>query len=174
MRIRRLCLAMLMVLLAVVLTYALAWYRAYRLTEHFLQEATSSYRAGRYLEALLGHESFDERRKRYVYRGGYIQMEAIWADPFAWPRYSGLKEVRSRILETINQLSVAEAEGFIQTYSGKGGPYLGRVFLRLAQLYMERGEVQSARELLEQMPELFSQEAEVLEEARRLLEQMGP
>ncbi|RTH37802.1 hypothetical protein CSW37_05905 [Thermus scotoductus] len=72
---------MLTVLLGVSLTYTLAWYRAYRLTERFLQEATASFRAGRHLEALLGYETFDERRRRYVYHGGYIQIEAIWADP---------------------------------------------------------------------------------------------
>lgn len=170
---RRLYLYLLIALLGVALTYTLAWYRASRLTERFLQEAASSYQAGRYLEALLGYETFDERRQRYVYHGGYIQIEAIWADPFAWPRHPGLEKVRLRILDTINQLSLAEAERFIQSHSGKGGPYLGWVFLRLARLYEEKGEVQSARELLEEVPELFSHEPEVIEEAKRLLERMG-
>jgi tetratricopeptide (TPR) repeat protein len=173
-RTRRLWLYLLITLLGVSLTYALAWYRASRLTERFLQEAAASYQAGRYLEALLGYETFDKRRRRYVYHGGYIQIEAIWADPFAWPRHPGLKEVRSRIVESINRLSLEEAEEFVRSYSGKVGPYLGWVFLRLARLYGERGEVHSARELLEEVPELFPHELEVIEEAKRLLERIGP
>ncbi|WP_126208819.1 hypothetical protein [Thermus scotoductus] len=108
-----------------------------------------------------------------VHRRLHINLDTT-ADPFAWPRYPGLEEVRSHILETINQLSLEEAEEFVRSYSGKGGRYLGRVLLRLAQLYVEKGEVQAAQELLEEVVGLSPNEPEVVEEAERLLKRIGP
>jgi hypothetical protein len=70
----------------VAITYALAWYRASSLAQGYLRDADASYDAGKYLNALVGYEDFDQARNTYVTHGGYLQVEKIWADSYAWPR----------------------------------------------------------------------------------------
>src|SRR5262245_466480 len=52
-------------------TYALAWWRASRLTATFMADANTSYNAGNYIESLTGYEEFDPATNRYVAHGGY-------------------------------------------------------------------------------------------------------
>ena len=71
--------------MVLVLSYALAWFSAYRLSQGYLHDADASYDRGDYLNALVGYKEYDQAQKRYVDRGGYMDVEHIWADQYALP-----------------------------------------------------------------------------------------
>jgi tetratricopeptide (TPR) repeat protein len=148
-------------------TYVLAWHRANSLSTQYLQDANASYQAGNYLEALMGYEKFDPEQNKYVVRGGYIQVEKIWASPYAWPKPANVAHAGTSIDELINQrLALAEAEQFIQMNIGKSNPYFGAVYLRLGELYEQAGDLAAARDVYESMEELFSNQPELIDRAQ--------
>lgn len=147
-------------------TYAFAWFRAYRLTVRFMDNATESFAAEEYLEALTGFETFDEAENRYVYRGGYGQVARIWSDPYAWPRPAELVEAEARTEEIINErLTLDDAEAFIEENAGQGSPYLGRIYLRTGELYEAEGDADDAADVFEEVAELFPNDAELIRQA---------
>src|SRR3954466_10476098 len=131
---RRIAIVVGIIVLLIAATYAVAWYRASSLAQGYLRDADASYAAGKYLEALVGYEDFDSARNVYVTHGGYMQVEKIWADPYSWPRPTGVVRAQTRIDEIINQkITIPEAENFIQANTGKSNPYFGIIYLRLGE-----------------------------------------
>lgn len=161
------------VLLLATGTYAFAWYRAYRLTTTFMQNAAESFAAEEYLNALTGYEEFDEAENRYVYRGGYGQVALIWADPYAWPRPAALAEARARTEEIIQQrLTLDDAEAFIEENIGQNNPYLGPIYLRTGELYEEEGDADDAMDVYEEVIDGFPSDAALVERATAHVERL--
>ena len=165
------------VLLGIVLltagTYTFAWYRAYRLSMRFMDNAAESFQAGEYLNALTGYDEFDEAADRYVYRGGYGQVALIWADPYAWPRPAALAEARARTDEIIQQrLTIDDAEAYIEENVGQRSPYLGRIYLRTGELYEEEGDADDAADVYEEVIDAFPGDAALVERATAHLERL--
>ncbi|MDQ3459562.1 MAG: hypothetical protein M3498_09735, partial [Deinococcota bacterium] len=154
------------VLILVAATYALAWYRAYVLSTEFMASAEVSFAAGDYLLALSGFEEFDERSGRYVFRGGYAQVLRVWNNPYAWPVPESVARASARVDEIIEErLGLADAERFVQVNIGRGNPYLGRIYLRLGELYEAEGDLRGAEEVYEEVLELFGRDAALAERA---------
>jgi tetratricopeptide (TPR) repeat protein len=154
------------VLILIASTYALAWYRAYALSTEFMASAEVSFAAGDYLLALSGFEEFDERSGRYIFRGGYGQVLRVWNNPYAWPIPEEVVRARARIDELIEErLSLTEAERFVQVNIGRSNPYLGRIYLRVGELYEEEGDLRTAEEVYEEVLELFGRDAALAERA---------
>ena len=165
------------VLLGIVLltagTYAFAWYRAYRLSMRFMDNAAESFQAGEYLNALTGFDEFDEAANRYVYRGGYGQVALIWADPYAWPRPAALAEARTRTDEIIGErLTLDDTEAFIEENIGQRNPYLGRIYLRTGELYEEEGDADDAADVYEEVIDAFPGDAALNERATAHLKRL--
>jgi tetratricopeptide (TPR) repeat protein len=149
-----------------VLTYIGAWYSAYHLTESYLASADAKYDEGEYLDALLGYEEFDRGQNRYVDFGGYMQIRRIWSDPYAQPVPAGVARANERINQIINeQLTIEDAEAFVQENVGQSNPYLGMIYLRLGELYEADGELRDAEDIYEDVPDSFPNEAELIERA---------
>jgi len=147
-------------------TYLLAWYEASSLARTYLGDADASYDAGKYLDALVGYEEFDPARNAYVAHGGYLQVERIWADEYAWPRPAGVERAQARIDEIINErMSVQEAEQFIQANTGKQNPYFGVIYLRLGELYEQEGDLVAAKDIYSSIAELFPGEDDLIARA---------
>ena len=147
-------------------TYFLAWWDSRRLTARYMADADASFEAGNYLEALAGHEVFDEAANKYVRRGGYGDVERIWRDPRARPVPAMAAQAAARIDEIINtRLTIAEAEQFVQENIGRTNPYMGIVYLRLGELYEADGDLRSAKDIYSEFGDLFPGEAELIERA---------
>ncbi len=100
-------------------TYALAWFSAYRLSLTYLNDANASFEAGNYLDALVGHKDFDRATGKYISYGGYMQIERIWADPYALPAPPEVVQARARIDEIVYGLLTREdAERFVRETPG--------------------------------------------------------
>lgn len=154
-------------------TYAFAWYRAYRLTETFMQNAAESFAAEEYLNALTGYEVFDEADNRYVYRGGYGQVALIWSDPYAWPRPAALAGAQARTEEIIGQrLTLEDAEAFVEENIGQSNPYLGPIYLRVGELYEEEGDADDAADVYEDVVDSFPNDAALVARAMEHLERL--
>src|SRR5689334_21520610 len=67
----------LVVLLIFIGAYALAWTNAKQLTERFVRDADASYNAGKFTDALVGYQQFDQQTNQYVNYGGYLAVEKI-------------------------------------------------------------------------------------------------
>lgn len=139
------------VVLAVVVlfagNYACAWFNSYNLSRTYYRQAEVSYRAGRYIEALMGYKDYDEARGRRVFVGGYAQVVNIWEHPWALPRPAVYEEARAKVGEIIHQKFAREdAQLFLDRYLGRENPYLGEVMLRMAELCEEEGDEESALE----------------------------
>lgn len=161
----------LVVLLLFTITYLVAWLRARSLTQEYLGYAGQRYQQGKYLEALVGYQEFDEQRQRYISRGGYFQVQRIWANRYAWPKPPGVTAADERIDEIINQkITIEDAEQFIQASSGRGNPYLGIIYLRLGELYEQEGSTRDARDIYESIAELFPNEPQLIERAQQHLQ----
>jgi tetratricopeptide (TPR) repeat protein len=165
-------LALVVVLFAI--TYALAWWRAARLTTTFMADADASYSAGNYIQALTGYEEFDPASNRYVTHGGYMKAAQIWADTRAWPQPESVARAQARINEVLDQrLTIEQAEGFIQANVGKQNPYMGTIYLRLGELYEQDGDRQSAQQIYSEIEELFPGETALIARAKENLARLN-
>jgi tetratricopeptide (TPR) repeat protein len=171
---RRILLVLLGVLLLFVATYLLAWWDASRLTRRYMADAEASAAAGNYLEALSGYQEFDEARNEYIQRGGYIQVERIWQHRNAWPVSASYAEARTRIDEIINNdLTLEQAEQFVQQNIGRANPYLGPIYLRLGELYEADGDLRSARDVYTDVADLFANQPALADRAQAHLDRLG-
>ncbi len=154
-------------------SYLLAWGDAYRLSAAYLKDADTSFQDGRYLDALMGYQEFSQARGRYVQRGGYIQVERIWANRYAWPRPDAVQRAKERIQEILEQrLTIAEAEQFVQENIGRKNPYMGIIYLRLGELYEAEGRLRDAEDIYTSIPSLFPSDEALIERARVNLEKL--
>jgi tetratricopeptide (TPR) repeat protein len=155
-------------------TFALAWWDGARLSASYMVDADRAYEAGEFLTALTGAEEFDATTNKYVTRGGYLLALRVWDHPFAWPRPAAVARAEQRIDEILQErLTIEDAEAYVQANVGKPNPYLGMVYLRLGELYEKEGDVRSAADIYEEVPELFPNNPELVERARANLERVG-
>jgi len=154
-------------------TYLFAWWDAYRLSSQYVDDADRSYDEGRYLDALVGYETFDEEEGEYVTRGGYLKIDRIWADRYARPVPDHVRHAQERIDDIINnRLTIEDAERFVQQNIGRNNPALGIIYLRLGEMYEEAGELRDAQDIYESIPDLFPSDDELKERARADLERL--
>jgi tetratricopeptide (TPR) repeat protein len=154
-------------------TYVFGWIQALRLANNYYQDAEAAYTQGDYLNALTGYKEFDAARNKYVQRGGYMQVERIWDNPYALPRPAVYEYARMRIQEIIQQrLTIPMAEGFIQANIGKVTPYLGIVYLRLGELYEQEGDVTAAKDVYQTIIESFPSQPDITAQAQAHLDKL--
>lgn len=155
------------------LTYILAWWDAYRLSSTYMHDADASYADGRYLDALLGYEEYDDAEQRYVEHGGYTHVQRIWANEYAFPVPGEAERAREAADEIIyERLTIEEAEQFVQENTGRSNPYLGLIYLRLGELYEADGQIRDAEDIYESMPDLFPQDEALIERAGQDLDHL--
>ena len=160
-------------ILVFVFTYVLAWWDAYRLSSTYMEDANASYADGRYLDALLGYETYDDAKGQYVQHGGYTYVQRIWSNDRAFPVPDDAERAQKAIDEIVyDRLSIDEAEQFVQENIGRSNPYLSMIYLRLGELYEEDGQFRDAEDIYESIPDLFPQEAALIERARQDLERL--
>ena len=167
----------LMILLAVVLlfaaTYAFAWTQANALSSRYLRDADQSYQKGDYLKALVGYQDFSPASNRYVTHGGYLQVERIWNGRYAWPMPAGVQRAPERANEIINQkLTIDQAVRFIQENTGKPNPYFGVIYLRLGELYQQKGDNADARDVYQTVIQSFKDQPDLIKQAQDRLTQL--
>jgi tetratricopeptide (TPR) repeat protein len=154
--------------------YLVAWFQSQHLSNQYFQDAESAYSRGEFLEALTGYEEYDEQQGEYIQRGGYQQVERIWAHPYAWPRPVAYMRARERIQEIIDQrLTIPMAEAFVQANIGKKTPYLGIIYLRLGELYEESGDSRSAIDIYREVLDFFPGQANLVSRANDHLARLG-
>jgi len=155
------------ILVAIAATYTYAWYNANTLSAQYLSDADASYQAGKYLDALVGSESFDKARNSYVTKGGYLQVEKIWSDSYSWPRSADYDKAKARTDEIINQrITLDQAEQFVEANTGKKNPYFGVIYLRLGELYEKDGDKKDAQDIYSSIPDLFAGESDLIAQAK--------
>lgn len=171
---KQLLLGGLIVLLIFLVTYAFAWYNAYRLTERFIRDADASYQAGNYLDALVGYQKFDTQANKYINYGGYLAVEKIWSNRFSWPVPAPVLLARQRSQDIVNKnMTVEQAEKYIQANTGRpGAPYFGEIYLRLGELYEQNGDIKDARDIYESIPDLFSNRPDLIKRAKENLDRL--
>ncbi len=147
--------------------YALAWFNSYNLSGTYYRQAGVSYQAGKYVEALMGYKDYDEASGRHVFVGGYAQVVNIWEHSWALPRPAIYAEAKAKVREIIHQKFTREdAQLFLDRYLGRENPYLGEVVLRMAELYLEEGDKESALETYRLIIDSFSTDPDLVEKAR--------
>jgi tetratricopeptide (TPR) repeat protein len=170
---RRVLLIALLIILVFAATYAVAWFNSYRLSARFISEAEASYSAGEYLNALVGYQEFNPQTNRYTTRGGYVKVEKIWSGTYSWPVPSPVQQARQRIDEIIRQrLTIPDAEEYIRANTGRPAPYFGEIYLRLGELYEGEGDLKSAIEIYESIPDLFKDRPDLIDQAKAHLDRL--
>jgi tetratricopeptide (TPR) repeat protein len=170
---RRVILLLAVLIGLLVFSYALAWFSAYRLSQGYLLDADASYNQGNYLDALVGYKEYDQAQKRYVDRGGYMDVEHIWADQYALPVPPDVVRARQRIEEIVNvRLTIKDAEAFVQANIGRSNPYLGLIYLRLGELYEADGRTADAKDIYSSFADLFPDDAELDARAQQNLQRL--
>ena len=168
--------ALLVVLLAVLIfavTYAFAWLNASRLSARFIRDADVAYDQGEYLESLVGAERFDPQLNEYVKQGGYLDVEKIWSSSYSWPAPPELEQASQRTQEIVDQrLTIEMAEEYIRANTGRPAPYFAEIYLRLGELYEQDGDLRSAQDIYESIPELFPNRPDLIEKAQAHLERL--
>ncbi|MBX3015282.1 MAG: hypothetical protein KF832_27430 [Caldilineaceae bacterium] len=169
--VRRVFWISLAVILLFAATYLFAWFNAYQLSNRFVDEAATSFAAGKYLDALVGYREFDATQNRYVTRGGYVAIERMWSAPYSWPVPTMVGIAKARSQEIITQhLTVTDAEQYIQANTGRpGAPYFGEIYLRLGELYEAEDAVRDAEDIYTSLPTLFPHRPDLIEQANQHL-----
>lgn len=161
------------VVLIFLLTYAFAWLNAYRLSARFMEDAHDSFDREVYLEALVGGDEVDPQSNRNVKKGGYLNVEKIWSSAYSWPEPAIAERARERSQEVIyERLTIEMAERYIRANTGRPAPYFAEIYLRLEELYEQDGDLVSAQEVYESMPDLFPRRTDLIEQADEHLERL--
>jgi hypothetical protein len=161
------------VVLIFLLTYAFAWLNAYRLSDRFMADADDSLEREVYLEALVGGDEFDPQTNRNVKKGGYLSVEKIWSSAYSWPEPAIVERARERSQEVIyERLTIEMAERYIRANTGRPAPYFAEIYLRLGELYEQDGDLVSAQEIYESIPDLFPRRTDLIEQAEEHLERL--
>lgn len=161
------------VVIIFLLAYLLAWWSAYRLTQGYMDDADASYEEGRYLDALVGYEKYSPSKREYIEYGGYMQVQRIWSNDYAWPKPDAPAQAKQRVDEIIQQrLTLEDAELFVQENIGRSNPYMGMIYLRLGELYEADGRLRDAEDIYASIPDLFPNDADLIERARVDLENL--
>ncbi len=170
---RRAIIVFVALIVVLVASYALAWFSAYQLSQGYLLDAGANYDRGDYLNALVGYKEYDDTLKRYVDRGGYMDVEHIWADQYALPVPPNVMQARQRIDEIVNQrLTIDDAETFVQANIGRSNPYLALIYLRLGELYEAAGRSADAKDIYSSFADLFPNEAALSARAQQNLQRL--
>ena len=170
---RRALLVAFLAVLIFALSYALAWFNASRLSNRFIQDADAAYNEGEYLESLVGAERFDPQTNQYVKQGGYLDVEKIWSSSYSWPAPPELGRASQRTQEIVDQrLTIEMAEEYIRANTGRPAPYFAEIYLRLGELYEQEGDLRSAQDIYESIPELFPNRPDLIEKAQAHLERL--
>ena len=170
---RRAILLLIGLIVIVLVSYGLAWFSAYRLSQGYLQDADASYDKGDYLNALVGYKEYDQAQKRYIDRGGYMDVEHIWADQYALPVPPDVVRARQRIDEIVNQrLTIDDAESFVQANVGRSNPYLALIYLRLGELYEAADRIDDAKDIYSSFADLFPGETDLNARAQQNLQRL--
>ncbi|MBZ0292110.1 MAG: hypothetical protein K8L99_06030 [Anaerolineae bacterium] len=159
--------------LFVAATYALAWFSAYNLTRTFFADAEASFKEGEYLDALSGYETYDDTQQKNVFYGGYSQVVNIWRGKYSFPVPGEVERAKVRIDEIINQrLTIDDAERFVQKNTGRENAYMGRIYLRLGELYEEDGDTRTAEDIYGEVIDFFPRETDVVARAQAHLDEL--
>jgi tetratricopeptide (TPR) repeat protein len=171
---KRLLLGALVIIVVFAATYALAWYNANQLSSRFYNDATASYKAGNYLDALVGYQKFDEKTNKYINYGGYVSVEKIWSSPYSWPVPAFVQDSRQRSQEIINQkLTADQAVQYVQENTGRpDAPYFGEIYLRLGELYEQQGDIKDAKDIYTSMASLFPNRKDLIAQAQQHLNKL--
>ncbi len=171
---KQLLLGVLAIIVVFVGTYAFGWYNADQLSSRFYNDATASYKAGDYLNALVGYQKFDEKTNKYINYGGYVSVEKIWSSPYSWPVPAFVQESRQRSQEIINQkLTADQAVQYVQENTGRpDAPYFGEIYLRLGELYEQQGDIKDAKDIYTSMPSLFPNRKDLIAIAQQRLDKL--
>jgi tetratricopeptide (TPR) repeat protein len=121
----------------------------------------------------VGSEEFDPQTNRNVKVGGYLDVEKIWSNRYSWPTPPLLERTRQRTQEIVNKrLTIEMAEEYIRANTGRPAAYFGEIYLRLGEIYEQEGDLISAREIYESIPELFPNRPDLIEKAMAHLERL--
>lgn len=171
---KQLFLGIFIVVLIFLITYALAWYNAYKLSERFTRDADTSYQAGNYLDALVGYQKFDAQTNKYINYGGYLAVEKIWSNRFSWPVPASVQYAQQRSQDIIyKKLTIDQAEKYIQDNIGRpGAPFFAEIYLHLGELYEQNGDIKDAKDIYESFPDLFPNRPDLIQQAQEHLKRL--
>jgi len=168
---KKFLLGLLILVVLFLVTYALAWYNANLLATRFFQDAEASYKAGNFLDALVGYQKFDNPTNKYINYGGYLNVEKIWSSYYSWPLPSYAVQAMARSQEIINQkLTVQQAEQYIKNNTGRPGtPYFAEIYLRLGGLYEQTGDTKDAIDVYQSYAAQFPDRKDLIALAQQRL-----
>jgi tetratricopeptide (TPR) repeat protein len=141
------------------------------LATRFFQDAEASYKAGNFLDALVGYQKFDNPTNKYINYGGYLNVEKIWSSYYSWPLPSYAVQAMARSQEIINQkLTVQQAEQYIKNNTGRPGtPYFAEIYLRLGGLYEQTGDTKDAIDVYQSYAAQFPDRKDLIALAQQRL-----
>jgi tetratricopeptide (TPR) repeat protein len=168
---KKFLLGLLILVVLFLVTYALAWYNANLLATRFFQDAEASYKAGNFLDALVGYQKFDNPTNKYINYGGYLNVEKIWSSYYSWPLPPYAVQAMARSQEIINQkLTVQQAEQYIKNNTGRPGtPYFAEIYLRLGGLYEQTGDTKDAIDVYQSYAAQFPDRKDLIALAQQRL-----
>ena len=168
---KKFLLGLLILVVLFLVTYALAWYNANLLATRFFQDAEASYKAGNFLDALVGYQKFDNPTNKYINYGGYLNVEKIWSSYYSWPLPPYAVQAIARSQEIINQkLTVQQAEQYIKDNTGRPGtPYFAEIYLRLGGLYEQTGDTKDAIDVYQSYAAQFPDRKDLIALAQQRL-----
>ena len=156
-----------------VVNYVFGWVQALLLANRYYTDAEAAYTRGDFLDALTGFKEFDKEKNKYIQHGGFLQVEHIWENLYAWPRPAVYDYAKARVDEIIQQrITIPMAEGFVQANIGKVTHYLGIVYLRLGELYEQEGDLASAKDVYELIVESFPSQPDLTAKAQAHLDNL--
>jgi tetratricopeptide (TPR) repeat protein len=85
-----------------------------------------------------------------------------------------LQQAGQRTQEIVTQhLTIETAEDYIRANTGRPAPYFAEIYLRLGELYEQEGDLFSAQDIYESIPELFPNRPDLIETAQAHLARLA-
>ncbi len=161
--------AAIVLILVLIATYSLSWFKVYRMTEGYYQQAEANFEKGKYALALKGGNDFATGE----FIGAYQQVIEAWEGKGVFPHpgiYYQAKEMADLIIQ--KQLTPKDIDAMVKKYLKQDKRYLDTALFRKAEIYQEEGNTAKAIEAYETIIEVFSIKKDLAEKAQERIDQL--
>lgn len=129
-----------------IIAYLFAWIQLDISSGKYYNQAMINFNKGNYVIALKGEKVLSADGSKYEFIGGFETASDQWSSSYAFPKPGIYSKANVMIDKIINEkVDIKLGEGMFQKYFQLDDEYLGRILLKVGNLYSKSGDSVNAQ-----------------------------